>query len=244
MLLLPKNRWKKPGLETKPNPFQRWMFLLLFKLKAGIRQIWVNYYVGDPTIFKKENLQPKDELSYLTIAAEVEEVSLVASVQNAHHSDINGIQFVDDNTIVTAGFDKMLHIWKITQSNSSSSSTCSLTRSIKAEKYSHSACDSKGEIFVVCSLGGYLNIFHLKVTNSSVCNSMMLVQVKKHMTSCSYATNRLLIPSWAQVCRLYNSSLMTSISDNEIDGARLQGVFLRNQKLPSSVQPWLFGWRR
>ena len=149
-----------------------------------------------PPFLKKENLHPKDELSYLTIAAEVEEVSLVASVQNAHHSDINGIQFVDDNSIVTAGFDKMLHIWKITQpTTSSSSSSCSLTRSIKAEKYSYSACDSKGEIFVVCSLGGYLNIFHLKVTNSSVCNSMMLVQVKKHMTSCSYATNRLLIPS-------------------------------------------------
>ena len=129
---------------------------------------------------KKENLQPKDELSYLTIAAEVEEVSLVTSVRNAHHSDINGIQFVDDSTIVTAGFDKMLHIWKITQSTSSSSSSSyCLTRSIKAGKYSYAACDSKGEIFVVCSLGGYLNIFHLKVTNPSVCKSMMLVQVKK-----------------------------------------------------------------
>ena len=128
-----------------------------------------------PPFLKKENLQPKDELSYLTIAAEVEEVSLVASVQNAHHSDINGIQFVDDSTIVTAGFDKMLHIWKITQPiTSTSSSSYNLARSIKAEKYSYSACDSKGEIFVVCSLGGYLNIFHLKVTNSSVCESIML----------------------------------------------------------------------
>ena len=145
-----------------------------------------------PPFFKKENLQPKDELSYLTIAAEVEEVSLVASVQNAHHSDINGIQFVDDNSIVTAGFDKMLHIWKITQpTTSSSSSSCSLTRSIKAEKYSYSACDSKGEIFVVCSLGGYLNIFHLKVTNPSVCESIQVTENVR--TGCSCATNRLLI---------------------------------------------------
>ena len=171
---------------------------------------------------------------------------MVASVRNAHHSDINGIQFVDDSTIVTAGFDKMLHIWKITQPiTSTSSSSYNLARSIKAEKYSYSACDSKGEIFVVCSLGGYLNIFHLKVTNSSVCELIMLVQVTKHMRTgvlCNKSTLDLVNLTELKFAgtTLRISSLITSISDNEIDGARLQGVFLRNQKLPSSVQPGLF----
>ena len=65
--------------------------------------IWKLSNHGESDLTSDPEAQPKDELSYLTMVSEAEEVSLVTSFQNAHLSDINGVEFVAGDVLVTAG---------------------------------------------------------------------------------------------------------------------------------------------
>ena len=107
----------------------------------------------------KEEDSVKDELSYLTMVSEADEVSLVTSFQSAHASDINGVEFVAGDALVTAGFDRAIKVWERTSDRS-----YSLSRTLaKSANYSYSATHGNFFVFAVASLGGYVSVFCAKV---------------------------------------------------------------------------------
>ena len=93
------------------------------------------------------------ELSHLTMVSELEEVSLLRSIKDAHLSDVNGIEFLGDE-IVTVSSDKTLKVW-----GTSEHVPYAKVTKILPVKYPYYTTHCLQGQFVACSLGGYVSLW-------------------------------------------------------------------------------------
>ena len=103
-------------------------------------------------------------MSYLTIVSEMEEVRLVRSIGQAHASDINGVEFLANDDVVSIGSDRKLKVWDLSGEEAGA-------KRKSYTKHPYYASHRHSDVLVVGSLGGYVSVFDAKVSRKVLTKS-------------------------------------------------------------------------